>query len=82
MLLYRRVLLVLTLLGVAGSLSVTLGYGSYLRSDWYRHGLERDVSALLELPVSVGRVRPLTANSRAFHDIGASLPTRGTPLCR
>ena len=82
MLLYRRVLLVLTLLGVAGSLSVTLGYGSYLRSDWYRHGLERDVSALLELPVSVGRVRPLTANSRAFHDIGASLPKRGTPLFR
>ena len=80
MLLYRRVLFALTILAVTGSVSVTLGYGLYLRSDWYRKGLQGDVSALLELPVSIGRVSPLTAHSRAFHEIRAALPKRNTRL--
>jgi len=82
MLLHRRILLVVTLLGVAGSLSVSLGYGLYLRSDRYRHGLERDVSDLLALPVSIGQVRALTSNSQAFDHIEVTLPQRDTQVFR
>ncbi len=82
MLPHRKVLLVLTLLGVGGPLSATLGYGLYLRSDRYRSVLERDVSALLELPVSLGRVRTMTAHSRAFFDIQVALPARQATIFR
>ncbi|MHC4065805.1 MAG: hypothetical protein ACYSUI_15085 [Planctomycetota bacterium] len=82
MLLYRRVLFVLTLLGVSGSISVTLGYGLYLRSDWHRRGLERDVSTLLDLSVSIGRVRALTTDRSAFYDIKVDLPNRDAQVFR
>ena len=82
MLLHRKVLLVVTLLGVAGSLSVTLGYGLYLRSDRFRAALERDVSSLLELPATVGRIRTMTTSSRAFYDIQVSLPARQATIFR
>jgi hypothetical protein len=82
MLLHRKVLLAVVLLGVAGSLSATAGYGLYLRSDSYRHKQEARLSNLLKFPVSLGRIRPLTTASRAFHDIEVTLPARGDRVFR
>lgn len=78
----RRILLVVTILGVGGSLSATLGYGLYLRSDHYRTGLQRDLMDRLKLRVAIGQVRALTTTSRAFHDIRATLPTREDEVFR
>lgn len=78
----RRILLVVTVLVVCGSLSATLGYGLYLRSDRYRTGLQRGLADRLNLRVTIGRVRALTTTSRAFHDISATLPTRGDEVFR
>ncbi len=82
MLLRRRILLVATVLVVGGSLSATLGYGLYLRSDRYRTGLERELTQQLNLRITVGRVRTLTGTSRAFYDVRATLPTREDEVFR
>lgn len=82
MLWHRRLLLALALLGVTGSLSATLGYGWYLRSDGYRNRLEGELTDLLKMPVSIGRVQPLSATSQAFYDIRVAMPTRESELFR
>ena len=82
MLLRRRILLFATVLVVGGSLSATLGYGLYLRSDRYRIGLERELTQQLNLRITIGRVRALTSTSRAFYDVRATLPTREDEVFR
>ena len=82
MLLHRRILLGVALVGVTGSLCTTLGYGLYLRSDRYRHGVEREVTELLNLPVSIGRIRTLTTTSRAFYNISVAQPRRPDEVFR
>jgi len=82
MLLRRRILLLLVLVFVPGSLSVTLGYGLYLRSDAYRARLEQEVSELLHFPTSIERVRTLTGSSRAFQEISVRMPARGDHVFR
>lgn len=77
MLLRRRILLLLVVIGVAGSISVTAGYGLYLRSDRYRTLIEQEVTDLLQLPIAIDRIQTLTTTSRAFHNISVSLPTHG-----
>ncbi|HUU84312.1 MAG TPA: hypothetical protein VM243_12485 [Phycisphaerae bacterium] len=78
----RRILLLVTILGVGGSLSATLGYGLYLRSDRYRVALQRDLTERLSLRVGVGRVRALDTTSRAFHDIRVTMLTREDEVFR
>ncbi|MFQ5489231.1 MAG: hypothetical protein ACE5GE_00805 [Phycisphaerae bacterium] len=82
MLWHRRILLVAVLLGVGGSLSAALSYSLYLRSDHFRRRVEQRVSTLLEMPVHIGRVRPLSADSRSFQQITVSQPATGTDVFR
>lgn len=74
MLWHRKIILAAVLLSVGGSLSAALGYGLYLRSDRFRRRAEQSISALLNMPIRMDRVRPLTANSRSFHRITVSHP--------
>ncbi len=82
MLPHRKLLFVLAFLGVGGSLSGTLAYGLYLRSDLFRARLEDQLSNQLHLPVRIGRVQPLTGQSRAFYDLRVALPMRHTEVFR
>lgn len=64
MLRYRKVLLWVSVIGVTGSLSGTIGYGLHLRSDGYRRSLERRLSERLGMSLSIGSVRPLSPKAR------------------
>ncbi len=70
------ILAVLTVGLVAGSLAATIGYALYLRSDWYRTSVERELSAFFQLPSEVGSVVPLSTTSREFRNVAVWLPDR------
>jgi hypothetical protein len=80
MLRIRKVLLAIVLIVGLGSLSASLAYGWYLRSDTYRQALEARVSEYLGLPVRIGDVRPLAFGSLASSDVRAYLPGREEPI--
>ncbi len=83
MLRIRKVLLAIVLLVGLGSLSASLAYGWYLRSDTYREALEARVSEYLGLPVRIGpppRIQPLAFGSLAPSDVRAYLPGREEPI--
>ncbi len=73
---HRKLLLVLTVVLVGGSLSWTAVYGLHLRSEANRVEVERDLSAFFELPCNVGRIRGHTFHSQAFEDVEVWLPDR------
>jgi hypothetical protein len=70
----RWILLWLALVVVGGSLSATLGYGLYLRSDAYARATAEALSAFLGLPSEVGSVVPLDLHSRDLRDVVVWLP--------
>lgn len=72
----RRLLLVLTVLLVGGSISWTAAYGLRLRSEGYRADTEARLTAFFELPSEVGRIRGQTFSSRVFEDVVIWLPDR------
>ncbi|UCG16267.1 MAG: hypothetical protein JSV19_13330 [Phycisphaerales bacterium] len=74
MLRHRIVLLVLAVSLVVGSLWGTIGYGLHLRSGAYRRAAQDDLSAVLNMPVEIGRITPLSFCSSQFHDIRTWLP--------
>ncbi len=74
--LQRRILLVLSVLLVGGSLTWTTGYAIHLRSDSYRTSVEADLSNFFELPCELGRIRGQTFSSRSFQDVAIWLPGR------
>lgn len=76
MLLHRRILLVLVIVAVGGSLSWTAGYGLHLRSESYRRETADDLTAYFELPCDVGAIRGHTFSSRSFEDVTLWLPNR------
>jgi hypothetical protein len=76
MLRHRIVLLVLCVLLVTGSFSGTLAYVLHLRSDAYRESAEKRLSALLNMPVDIGRIHPLSFSSSRFEHIRTWLPGR------
>ena len=80
MLRIRKVLLATVLIVGLGSLSASLAYGWYLRSDAYREALEGRVSEYLGLRVRVGAVRPQAFGSLAPSDVRAYLPGRDEPI--
>lgn len=80
MLRHRLILLILTVVLVVGSVSGTIGYALYVRSDTYRHATERDLSALLNLPVEIGGISPLSFSSREFSGVRTWLPQRQTQV--
>lgn len=77
MIAHRRVLVLVCLLLVPGSLSVTLGYAIHLRSDSYRRGIECALTEQLGMDVSVGTIRPLTFRGRALNDVQVYLHESG-----
>lgn len=76
MTLHRRILLLLAIVLVGGSLGATGYYGLRLRSEAYRAEVVADLSAFFELPCDVGRIRGHTFDSRAFEDVAVWLPDR------
>jgi hypothetical protein len=76
MLLHRKLLLLLAILLVGGSLGMTARYGLHLRSESYRAEVEQDISRFFELPCDLGRIRGHTFESRRFEDITLWLPDR------
>ncbi len=76
MLLYRKILLLLTVGIVIGSLAVTLSIGLYWRSARYRENLEEKLSDRIGLHVALGSVKPLSLHSRRFRDVHVELPRR------
>ena len=72
----RRILLVLSLVLVGGSLTWTTGYAVHLRSESYRKDMEAKLSYFFELPCDVGRIRGQTFSSRSFQDVAIWLPGR------
>ncbi|HEY3244223.1 MAG TPA: hypothetical protein VGM03_12825 [Phycisphaerae bacterium] len=72
----RKILLVISLVLVPGSLAATGGYAAYLHSDSYRLRTEQRLSALLTLPLQLGRILPLSLSSRELSDIEVFLPRR------
>ena len=83
MLRIRKVLLAIVLIVGLGSLSASLAYGWYLRSDSYCEALEARVSEYLGLPVRIGpprRIQPLAFGSLAMRNVRAYLPGREEPI--
>ncbi len=80
----RKILLAISLLLGLGSLGATGGYAAYLRSDGYRARTEADLAAFLNVPVSLGRVTPLSLSSRMLSDVDVFLPRRNAKVftCR
>jgi hypothetical protein len=76
MLPHRKIMLVLCIVLVGGSLSVTAGYAIHQRSDGYRLDVERRLSEFFELPCDIGRIRGHTFSSRLFGDVAVWLPGR------
>ncbi|MBN1514401.1 MAG: hypothetical protein JXB13_20465, partial [Phycisphaerae bacterium] len=76
MLRHRIALLVFCVLLVTGSFSSTLAYALHLRSAAYRESAERRLSVLLNMPVDIGRIRPLSFSSSRFENIRTWLPGR------
>ncbi len=73
MLKHRKLMLILVLLLVGGSIASSLGYAVYLRSDGYRRSIEDEVSGYLKLPVSVGAITPLSIHGRRFDEVSVYL---------
>ena len=80
MLPHRKVLLLLCIVIVGGSLSSSLGYALYVRSGVYRHSVEEGVADYLRLPTDVGGVVPLSSRSRQFTGIKLWLPGRESQI--
>lgn len=57
-----------------GSLSGTLGYTLYMRSDAYLRTSERKLAAYLDLPVRLGSVTPRSLRTRQYDHIVVYLP--------
>ncbi len=76
MLLYRRILLAVTVLLVLGSLTSSLGYALYIRSDAYCASVARDVGQFMGLPTDIAGVEVLSSRSRGFLDIDMWMPGR------
>ncbi len=74
--LHRRILLIVSVVLVGGSLSWTAGYGFHLRSDTYRREMEAGLSEFFDLPCEIGLIRGRTFSSRAFNDVAIWLPGR------
>lgn len=72
----RKVLLLLSILLVGGSLAATTTYGLRLRSDAYRQKVSQDLTRFFEMPCDVGQISGQTFSSRAFDDVNLWLPDR------
>lgn len=80
--LHRRIILVFCLLLVVGSLSVSIGYAVYLRSDAYRLSIETDVTNFLNLATEIDHVEPLSRDSRRFVGIRVMMADNQTEVFR
>lgn len=67
---------VLLTLALYGSLSVSVGYAWYLRSDAYRSSAEQRLSSYIELPSDIGGVVPRSWFAREFRDVVVWLPQK------
>ncbi|MBN2560922.1 MAG: hypothetical protein JXQ75_08330 [Phycisphaerae bacterium] len=73
---HRKLLLLLAVLLVGGSLGLTARYGLRIRSHSYRVDVEQGLSEFFELPCDVGQIRGYTFESRAFENVDIWLPDR------
>jgi hypothetical protein len=73
---HRKILLVLSITLVGGSLAWTAWYGLRIRSAAYRREVEAKLARFFELPCDVGTIRGRTFNSRSFEDVHVWLPDR------
>lgn len=69
MLRHRKLLLALTLCIAGGSFYAAFGYAVYLHSDWYRAAKQRELVTFLQLPATIGDVKPQDYYRADFHDI-------------
>jgi len=76
MLPHRKLLLLLAIVLVGGSLGWTARYGFDLRSESHRIEVEHELTEFFDLPCDVGRIRGHTFESRAFEDLVIWLPNR------
>jgi len=73
---FRTPLLVGLAVLILGSLTATLAYACYLRSDAYRRYCADRLSRSLGLPSDIGQVVPRSRAAREFRDVSVWLPDR------
>ena len=78
----RKILLVLTVVVVLGSLTATISYALHLRGRALRERITADLCELMGLDLEIGRVAPLSFSSRCFEDITVRLPEREDEIAR
>lgn len=72
----RRLLLMVTIALVVGSLGLTSYYGLHLRSESYRKEVNSALDDFFQLPCEVEQIRGHTFESRAFEQVAVWLPDR------
>ncbi|MCH7701738.1 MAG: hypothetical protein IID37_08625 [Planctomycetes bacterium] len=76
----RKLLLVVTLFGVGGSLAATVAYAAYVRSSAYRVDVVTELSHKLGLAASIDSIHPLSLNSREFRGVRVMVPDGSTAV--
>lgn len=79
-LLRRQLITLMCLLIVPVSLSVTLGFAWYVRSDGYRASLERSLSARLGMTVSIASIQPDGLSGRILDGVRVQLSGDGSEV--
>lgn len=81
---HRKILIVLCLLLGPVSISATLGYALYVRSEAYRRSLCETLSAELGMRVTANRVRPLSLDGKVMEGVRVFLSEGGNEVfhCR
>lgn len=79
---YRKLVLLAAILIVGGSIGGTSWYACRMHSVAYRQEAERDVTAFLAMPATIGDIRGRTFDSRDFVDVVVRLPNDGDVVFR
>jgi len=82
MLTRRKILLVVTIVVVLGSLTSTISYALHLRSRGLRERITADLSGQLKMDLDIGAVTPWSFSGRRFDDIAVRLPERETQIAK
>jgi len=73
----RQWVVAICLVVVPATLSVTLGFAMYVRSDRYRTALESSLSRILDMSLDIGGVRPLGPSGLILTDLRTQLSLDG-----
>ncbi len=73
----RKILVAVCVALIPGSIAAALGFALHLRSASYRESLAARLSERLGMSVEIGRIRPLSLQSKALERVSVSLGNGG-----